>query len=100
MPYLILNTSEYLKCLQPILGFTHPTPPKNHPPLIPQNILFTNHEMYCISWNIASLNTTILGLQNLINKTITPPAIIVLQETKLTSTKSTNTYNAYFLITK
>jgi exonuclease III len=41
-----------------------------------------------LSWNCGALNTTLPGLQALINKP-TPPSVIAIQETKFTASKST-----------
>jgi hypothetical protein len=79
---------EALKCLQPIPNYTHLNPIQNHPPINPQNTPYTNPATKMITWNYDTLNTALPGLQSLTNKP-TPPSIIAIQETKLTSSKST-----------
>jgi hypothetical protein len=86
---------EALKCLQPIPNFTHPIPIQNHPPIIPQNIPHTNPATKMLSWNCGTLNTALPGLQALINKPA-PPSIIAIQETKITTSKSTKYLNRLF----
>jgi hypothetical protein len=66
----------------------YPNPIQNHPPINPQNTLHTNPATKIISWNCGILNTALPGLQSFTNKP-TPPAIIAIQETKLTASKST-----------
>ena len=89
IPYLPEQMiQEALKCLQSIQNYTHPNPIHNHPPINPQNIPYTNPPTQIISWNCGILSTVIPGLQALANKP-TPPAIIAIQETKLTASKST-----------
>jgi exonuclease III len=88
-PYLPENLAlETLKCLNPLPNFTIPTPIQNHPILQAHNIPYTNPATNMLSWNCGSLNTALPGLQALIN-TPTPPSIIAIQETKLTTSKST-----------
>jgi exonuclease III len=77
-----------LKCLQPIPNFTHPNPIQHHPPINPQHTPHTNLDTKIISWNCGTLNTALPRLQALTNKP-TPPSIIAIQETKLTTSKST-----------
>jgi hypothetical protein len=79
---------EALKCLQPIPNYTHPNPIYNHPPINPQNTPYTNPPTKIITWNCGILNTALPGIQSLANKP-TPPSIIAIQETKLTTSKST-----------
>jgi hypothetical protein len=86
LPEKMIN--EALKCLQPIPNFTHPNPIQYYPPINPHHTPHTNPDTKMISWNYGTLNTTLLGLQSLINKP-TPPSIIAIQETKLTASKST-----------
>jgi exonuclease III len=79
---------EALKCLQPISNFTHPNPIQNHPTINSQNIPYTNPSTKILTWNCGTLNTVLLGLQDITNKP-TPPSIIAIQETKLMASKST-----------
>jgi exonuclease III len=81
-------TNEALKCLQPIPNFTHPDPTQYYPPINPHHTPHTNSETKMISWNYGTLNTALPGLQSLTNKP-SPPSIIAIQETKLTTSKST-----------
>jgi hypothetical protein len=60
----------------------------NHPPINLQNTPHTNSATKIISWNCGTLNTALPWLQSFTNKPI-PPAIIAIQETKLTASKST-----------
>jgi hypothetical protein len=80
---------ESLKYNEPITKYLHPPPIPNIP--LPQNeeIQTTNHNTYIIIWNASSLNTTLPNIYNLISNTTTNPTIIIIQETKLTATKST-----------
>jgi hypothetical protein len=88
-PYLPKKMAiESLKCLQPIPNFTQPNPTQNYPPINPQNTPHTNLATQIISWNYGTLNTALPGLQSLTN-TSNPPSIIAMQETKLTTSKST-----------
>jgi hypothetical protein len=88
-PYLLEKmTLEALKCLQPIPNFMHPNPIQNHLPINPQHTPYTNLATKLLIWNCGTLNTALPGLQTLTNKP-TPPAIIAIQETKLTTSKST-----------
>jgi hypothetical protein len=88
-PYLpVTMLQEALKCLQSIPNFTHPNPIQNHLPINPQNTPHINLATKIISWNCGTLNTALPGLQSLTHKP-TPLAIIAIQETKLTASKST-----------
>jgi hypothetical protein len=80
--------NEALKCLQPILNFTHPNPTQHYLPINPQNTPYTNPDTKMISWNYGTLNIVLPGLQSLTNNS-TPPSIIAIQETKLIASKST-----------
>jgi hypothetical protein len=86
---------QALKCLQPILNFTHPNPIQNHPSINPQYTPHTNLATKMLSWNCGTLNTAIPGLQTLINKPA-PPSIIAIQETKLTESESTKYLHRLF----
>jgi hypothetical protein len=79
---------EALKCLQPIPNFTHPNPIQAYPPINPQNTPYTNLATKIMTWNCGTLNTALPGLQALTNQP-SSPSIIAIQETKLTTSKST-----------
>jgi hypothetical protein len=88
-PYLPESLlTEFLKCLYHIPNFIHPTHIQNPPPITPQQNPRTAITTSIITWNCGSLNTTIPGKQSIINKN-PQPAIIAIQETKLTASKST-----------
>jgi exonuclease III len=88
-PYLPEKMAmETLKCLHPLPNFTIPNPIQNHPILNPRNMPHTTPTTNMISWNCGAFNTALPGLQALINRHI-PLAIIAIQETKLTASKST-----------
>ena len=86
--------TQALQCHKPIPTYHHPPLPTLSPPSIPHNPTPTMHPSQIITWNVASLTTTLPNLQDLINTPSTEPSIIALQETKLTTTKST--YKNYF----
>jgi hypothetical protein len=68
-PYLPENmTKEALKCLHPIPNFTLPNTIQNHPILNPRNTPHTIPATNILTWNCGTLNTTLPGLQSLINK--------------------------------
>ena len=75
-----------LRCTQPLLGYI-PPPPTNHP-TIPRinNNAYTTLDIHFTTWNISSLNTSLPCLHSFL-ETHTP-AILTLQETKLTAKKS------------
>jgi exonuclease III len=99
-PYLPKNmTKEALKYLQPIPNFTLPNPIQNHPILNPRNTPHTTPTTNILTWNCGTLNTALPGLQSLINKP-NPPHIIVIQETKLTTSKSTKYLQRLFPLYK
>jgi hypothetical protein len=88
-PYLSEKLAlKTLKCLHPLPNFTTPNPTQNHPILQARNTPYTNLATNMLSWNCGALNIALPGLQTLINKP-TPPSIIAIQETKLTTSKST-----------
>jgi hypothetical protein len=96
-PYLLEKLIlEALKCLQPIPNFTHPNPIQNHPPTNLQITPYTNPATKILTWNSGTLNTALPRLQSLTNKP-TPPSIIAIQETKLTTSKSTKYLQRLFL---
>ena len=89
-PFLPTNLlEETLKIHEPLHEYTHPPPLPNVPPIQPQVIHTTNHNTRFITWNASSLNTALPNLHELISNTPVEPAIITIQETKLTATKST-----------
>ena len=83
---------ETLKCNDPLPEYLHPPPPPIATTLHPQENHTTNHNTHIITWNASSLNTALPNLHQLISNTPNKPAIITIQETKLTATKSTK-YN-------
>ena len=88
-PFLPTNLlTESLKCKEPIHEYSHPPPLPNVPPPRRQENQTTNHNTHIITWNASSLNTALPNLHNLITNTPNHPAIITIQETKLTATKS------------
>ena len=99
LPNNLLN--ELLRIYELLNEYTHPSPiPQIPPPPIPNAIRNINSNTQIISWNASSLNTTLPNLQDIIR--FTNPTIIVIQETKLTATKSTkyiqNLFTQYKLI--
>jgi exonuclease III len=70
----------------------HTKPPAHKP----SNTPYTNPATKILTWNCGTLNTTLPGLQEIINKP-TPPSIIAIQETKLTASKSTKYLQKIFL---
>jgi hypothetical protein len=93
---------ETLKHNEPLYEYSHPPPLPNTPPLPTQDIQTTTHNTYFSTWNASSLNTALPNLHQLISHTTNNPAIITIQETKLTATKSTkyiqNLFPQYKLI--
>jgi hypothetical protein len=88
-PYLPEKLAlETLKCLHPLPNFTIPNPTQDHPILQAHNTPHTNPATNMLLWNCGALNIALPGLQALIKKP-TPPSIIAIQETKLTTSKST-----------
>jgi hypothetical protein len=78
--------TKALKCTLPLEGYRHPPQNTVHPNIRHNNLEYTNHATYLTTWNISSLNTSIPCLQSSIEQYT--PAILTLQETKLTSKKS------------
>ena len=86
LPNSLLN--EALRIYEPLNEYYHPPPiPQIPPPPIPNETQNINNSTQIISWNPSSLNTALPNLQDIIRHTNS--AIIVIQETKLTATKST-----------
>ena len=86
LPNSLLNKT--LRIYEPLNEYTHPPPiPQTPPPSIPNETQNTINNTQIISWNASSLNTTLPNIQDIIQ--YTNPTIIVIQETKLTATKST-----------
>jgi exonuclease III len=94
--------SESLRCFEALEEYSHPPPLPNIATQTPRIITNTNQETNIITWNASSLNTALPNLQSLITHTQTNTAIITIQETKLTATKSTkyiqNLFPEYKLI--
>jgi hypothetical protein len=80
-----LNT-EALKCTHPLIGYRHHPQNITHPNTRSSNPEYTNHDTFFTTWNISSLNTSLPCLLSYIEQYT--PAILTLQETKLTSKKS------------
>ena len=94
LPNRLLN--ETLRIYEPLNKYSHPPPiPQIPPPPIPNETQNINNNTQIISWNASSLNTTLPNLQDIIRHT--NPAIIAIQETKLTGTKSTKYIQNFFL---
>ena len=83
-----------LKCKQAITGYILPPPPPPHPPPHLHNHTYASTLASIISWNIATLNTSLPCLHTIIQKH--NPAIITLQETKLTSKKPPKFLKKFF----
>ena len=81
--------TESLRCLKNINEYSHPPPLPNIPTPTLRTIIRTNYETHIITWNASSLNTALPNLQSLINYSLRNTAMINIQETKLTTTKST-----------
>ena len=99
LPNSLLN--EALRIYELLNEYSHPPPILQiPPPPTPSVIQSTNNNTQIISWNASSLNTALPNLHDIIRHT--NPAIIAIQETKLTATKSTkyiqNLYPQYKLI--
>ena len=86
LPNRLLN--EALRIYEPLNEYSHPPPtPQIPPPPIPNETQNINNNTEIISWNASSLNIELPNLQVIIRHTNL--AIIAIQETKLTATKST-----------
>ena len=99
LPNSLLN--EALRIYEPLNEYSHPPPtPQIPPPPTPNVTQNANNNTQIISWNESSLNTALPNLYDIIQ--YTNPAIIAIQETKLTATKSTkyiqNLFPQYKLI--
>jgi hypothetical protein len=99
-PFLPLSLfTESLCCHEPLPEYIKPPPPQRiiTPPPCPQTSF--QHPNHIITWNVTSFNTALPNLHKLIIYNDRPLAIIALQETKLTATKSTkyiqNLFPAY-----
>jgi hypothetical protein len=64
-----------LECLEPLYGFNHPIPQRINPPTQPQQTNFTHHKTIIYTWNVASLNTALPGIQTLILHNQAPPPL-------------------------
>ena len=94
LPNSILN--EALRIYEPLNKYSHPPPiPQIPPPPTPNVTQNTNSNTQIISWNASSLNTALPNLHDIIQHTNL--AIIAIQETKLTATKSTKYIQNLFL---
>jgi hypothetical protein len=87
---------EILKRLEPIEGYQHKDKEKTPTQTTtPRSDKFRHHETYMITWNVASLNTALPGITDLIQHT-NQPTIIMIQETKFSEQKSTKYLNKLF----
>ena len=85
-PNSLLN--EALRIYEQLIEYSHPPPiPQIPPPPIPNETQNSYSNTQIISWNASSLNTALPNIQDIIRHTNL--AIIAIQETKLTTTKST-----------
>ena len=93
-PNSLLN--ETLRIYEPLNEYSHPPaiPQIPQPPIPNENQNYTNNTQV-ILWNASSLNTALSNLQDKIQHT--NQAIIAIQETKLTATKSTRYIQNLFL---
>jgi hypothetical protein len=57
---------KMLTCLTPTHGFNHPIPQQVNPITIPQQTNYTQHTTKFTKWNLASLNTALIGIQKLL----------------------------------
>jgi hypothetical protein len=78
--------TETLWCTHPLIGYIQPPQNIIHPFPRTNNIEYTSHTTHFTTWNISSLNTSLPCLQSFLDHHT--PTIIILQETKLTSKKS------------
>jgi hypothetical protein len=78
--------TEALKCTLPLIGYRYPPRNTIHSNIRITNPVYTNHATHFSTWNISSLNTSLPCLHSYIEQYT--PAILTLQETKLTSKKS------------
>jgi hypothetical protein len=86
LPESLIN--ETFRYFEPLIEYTTPLPPKIIPPLPIHNNPSLQNATQIVSWNVGSLNTALPGLHEFITKSTTKIAIIALQETKLSATKS------------
>jgi hypothetical protein len=93
---------QALRCQDPITAYHHPSPFPNSAPHDVRAHPHTNFTTQIITWNVASFTTSLPNLHDLIKQSNGEPAILALQETKLTATKSTkyiqNLFPTYKLI--
>ena len=99
LPNSLLN--EALRIYEPLNKYSNPPPiPQIPPPPIPNVTQNTYSNTQIVSWNASSPNIALPNLHDIIQHT--NPAIIAIQETKLTVTKSTkyiqNLFPQYKLI--
>ena len=86
-PFLPNNLlEETQKIYEPLDEYTHPPPMTHIPPPSQSNTHNYSQQTNIITWNAATLNTALPSLEELALHT--NPAIITIQETKLTATKS------------
>ena len=84
LPDILIH--EALQCTQPLLRYIPPIS-NTHPPIIRiNNNDYTTPATYFTTWNISSLNTFLPCLQTFLETH--KPAILTIQETKLTAKKS------------
>ena len=83
IPIPLLQTA--LEYQNPIYGYHKLPPPTIHPPPIIYNTNYSNLKAKIVTWNIASMNTSIPYLYSFIQQN--NPIILLLQETKLIAKK-------------
>jgi hypothetical protein len=93
---------ESLQCYEPFFEYSHPPPIQTTPIKAPRHQPTTDHQTQIVTWNVASLSIALSNIHELVNSPTNPPAIIALQKTKLTTSKSTkyiqNLFPSYKLI--
>jgi hypothetical protein len=86
LPHSLIQ--EALCCFEPLLEYTK----SQNVPIIPTPLLQQNpqfhHTTQFITWNVSCLNTALPNLHKFITQCSPKPALIALQETKLSATKS------------
>jgi exonuclease III len=80
--------TEALRCHESLLEYSRPPPILITPITVPRQQLTLDHQTQIVTWNVASLSTALPNIYELITSFANPPAILVLQETKLTVNKS------------
>ena len=83
LPDTLIYTA--LQCTHPLLGYSHPPPIINPPIARINNSEYSTSNTHFTTWNISSLNTSLPCLHSFLENNT--PAIITLQETKLTAKK-------------